>query len=397
MKMRRVLGPSLIGGLSNAGLSVSVFLMLLLLIGCQQGGDAGGTTTEVTDVPRNVRVVTVEPIDLDEYLLISGSAAPLHGTDLSSEESGRVAAIPNDKGSHVLRGNTLIELDRRLLAAEKQSAEANRDLSAFNEDRVRKLYEAESVSEIEMLEAETQFRQTDALAKIARLRYERAAIAAPFEGIVTDRYVELGQLVGPGTPVARVVNPFILKLEGAVTEREIAYVREGSLAIVSFDGVPDPVEGYVHWVSFEASPQTGKFDVEIRIENPDLALRPGVVAKAQVMKRSHGGVIAIPRDAVLQRADGPSAFIVEETVARERRLRLGSDQGLMVIVEEGLTPGDQVVVRGQREIHDGSAIRIQEEATSPDGTLGGDPKIVTQAEIEADKGNAPTERAGEDR
>lgn len=276
--MRRLIASLPFESLPKAGWALS-FLLPLLLIGCQRDAGESEPVPEMGEVPRNVRVVTVEPIDLDEYLMISGTAAPLHGTDLASEESGRVAAVPNDKGSRVRRGSVLVELDRRLLAAELQSAKASRDLSAFNSDRVHQLYESESVSEIEMLEAKTQLEQVDALAKIARLRYERAAISAPFEGIVTNRYVELGQLVGPGTPIARVVNPFTLKLEGAITEREVPFVREGSPVIVSFDGVGDQVEGFVHWVSFEADPQTGKFPVEIRIENLDLKFRPGVVAR----------------------------------------------------------------------------------------------------------------------
>jgi RND family efflux transporter MFP subunit len=194
-----------------------------------------------------------------------------------------------------------------------------------------------------------------------------------------------------------VVDPFILKLEGAVTEKEVALLREGSRAVVSFDGVAERFEGYVHWVSFEANPSTGKFDVEIRVENPDLKLRPGVVGRAQVLKNTHGGVIAIPRDAVVQRGGDPIAFVVEEEVARERRLRLGPDQGLLVVVEEGIETGDRLIVRGQREIHDGSAVRIQEEATDPDGTLPDDPDVISQTGTNTGRGATEVLGSGDDR
>jgi len=335
-------------------------------------------------MPRNVRVLTVAPADMREYLSLSGPAHPVRGTVLSAEEGGRVDSIRHDKGAQVDAGALLVVQDRRLLGAEMKANLAARDLSGFNVERMRQLFEANSISEIELLETETQHRQAEAAAEAARIRYERAAVAAPFAGIITDRYVELGQQLAPGVPVARLVDPFVLKLEGSVTEREIAWVEAGKRAEVIFDSVSGGVEGYVHWVGFEADPLTGKFKVEIRIDNRDLRINPGVIGRARVLRTLHEQVISIPRDAVLQKADGPVAFVVDGDRARRRSLRLGSDQGLMVIVEEGLRSGDRLIVRGQREIHDGSAVLVQEESHSPDGTAPGDPGVVSRAGAQSD-------------
>ncbi len=362
---------------------IPVVALIPLLAGC--GGSEADPASETTaEVPRNVRVLTIRSHDLNEYLTISGPAAPLRGTDLSAEESGQVAEIPNDKGARVDGGDVLILLDRRLLKAQKESAEAARDLSAYNEDRTRQLFDAQSVSRIELLEAETRLQEARAAARIAELRYDRSAIQAPFAGVVTKRYVELGQLVVPGMPVARIVDPYVLTLKGAVTEREVHSVSEGESAAVAFDGVVGAAQGHVHWVGFEADLLSGKFPVEIRIENPELRLRPGTIGRAQVLKAVHQGVITIPRDAVIERSSGPIAFVVEGSQARERRLRLGSDQGLMVVVEDGLQAGDRLIVRGQRDVHDGSAVLVQEETTTPDGSTPSDPPVVTQARTVSD-------------
>ncbi len=356
--------------------------------GCSRGDQAGAQTqggAEMSEVPRNVRVMTLEPTTLEEYLVISGPSSPLDGTDLSAEESGHVAAIPRDKGAEVKGGEVLIQLDRRLLKAEMEAAQAERELARYNADRTRELFEANSVSRLEMMDAETQARRAEAAAEAAEIRFDRAAIGAPFDGVVVDRYVELGQLVSPGMPVARIVNPYVLTLEGALTEQEVRRIHEGERATVRFDGVEAPVEGCVHWVAFEADPMTGKFKVEIRIDNPDLRLRPGVIGRARVLKQTYEDVLAIPRDAVLLQAGQPTAFVVENDHAYRRELELGASQGLMVVVEQGLRAGERVVVRGHRELREGSAVLVQQVAESPDGTIAADPEVVSQARALSDE------------
>jgi len=353
--------------------------------GAQEGGTPGGApskgrATPAAEVPRNVRVLTLAPTELEEYLIISGSAAPLRGTDLSAEEGGHVAEIRHEKGARVRKGDALILLDRRLLEAEMRSAEAALALASYNGERIRQLFDANSVSQIELLDAETRERQAQAAADAARIRYERAAITAPFDGLVADRFVELGQLVAPGTPVGRIIDPYVLKLEGSVTEQEVRRIYQGETAFVSFEGVPEPVEGRVHFIGFEADRATGKFAVEVRVSNPDLAIRPGVIGRARVLKMTHADVLAVPRDAVQLIGGLPVVYVVEGDRARRRDLTLGASQGLMVIVEQGLAIGERLVVRGQRELHDGTLVNVQEVATSPDGTKSGDPGVVTQTQ-----------------
>ncbi|MBU1701612.1 MAG: efflux RND transporter periplasmic adaptor subunit [Candidatus Eisenbacteria bacterium] len=343
--------------------------------GCSKGPEAGTDSKNQAEIPRNVRVLDLTPSSMNEYLTLSGPTRPFRGTDLSAEESGSVEAVPFDKGSRVDTSDVLILLDRRLLAAEMKSADAGLTLRSYNEERTRQLYEANSVSKAEMLLASTQLWEAEAAAAAAKIRYERAAIKSPFRGVVTDRYVELGQLVVPGMPVARVIDPYILKLEGAVSEQEIPWLKEGRPAVVTFDGLGETAEGYLYWVGFEADPMTGKFQVEIRIDNPDLKIRPGVIGRAKILKTQHRDVLSIPRDAVVQRPSGSYAFVVENGTAIQRELKLGPDQGLMVIVDDGLKPGEKLIVRGQRDIHDGSAVLIKEETESIDGSIATDPLI----------------------
>jgi len=349
--------------------------LALVLSGCarQPAGDAD------REVAQNVRVMPLETAAVTEYLEVAGPVRPVRGTDISSEESGTVAAIERDKGARVGDGTVLVTLDRRLLAAELAAAEANLQLQAYNLEKTRQLFDAGKISRVELLEAEAQHAQAESARDIAETRHDRARIKAPFAGLVTERFVEPGQLVAPGQPVARVIDPFVLKLAGALTETEVAWVRAGMAADVQLEGVAAPARGEVAWVGFEADHLNGKFPVEIHIANPDLAFRAGVIARARLVKRTTSDVVVIPRDAVLPGRGRDTVFVVEGDRARERLVELGPDQGLLVAVRSGLVVGELLVVRGQRELTDGSLVVVTERVAYGDGTAGGDPAVIKSA------------------
>jgi RND family efflux transporter MFP subunit len=345
----------------------------LALAGCQAGSD---DEAQLREVPRNVRVLEVRSGALAEYFEVAGTMLPVRGADVSAEEMGTVEKIVRDKGAAVAAGEPILELDRDLLRAELAAAAAKRETEEYNYDKVKQLFDAGKISRIELLQADTAFEQAKARHDEAKLRFERAVVKSPFDGVVADRHVEPGELVIPGTRVARVIDPYVLKLEGYVTEREVAWLTVGEAAEVHLDGVERPATGELVWVGFEARPGSGKFPIEIDVANPDLAYRSGVIGRAVLVKREHQDVLAIPRDAVMPARDGQRVFVVEDGRARMRLVELGPSQGLMVAVTTGLAPGELLVVRGQRDLVDGSLVAITEHATASDGGVATDPQVV---------------------
>jgi membrane fusion protein (multidrug efflux system) len=341
----------------------------VLLAGCgeQTQGESPG------EVPRNVRTLTLGEESVAEFFEISGPVAPVRGTDLSAQESGPVVAIPVGKGETVAKGDIILELERDILKSEMDAAQAALAMQSYNVDKVRQLHEAGKVSRIELLTAESSYAQAKAMAGVLQERYDRAGIRAPFDGVVVDRFVELGQLVNPGQRVVRILDPYTLKLEAYLTDSQVQWVTVGESATIQLGETRETASGAVSWVGFEADRMTGKFKVEIEIPNQDLKYNSGVIGRARLGKNLVSNVVAIPRDAVLPGRIGPTAFVVENDRAILRRLELGADQGLMVVVLQGLEPGEQLVVRGHRDLRDGSLVQVTETAGAADGTMAGDP------------------------
>lgn len=345
---------------------------LLPAAGC---GD-GSQTDAKDEVPRNVRVLTLGQETVEEFFEISGPVAPVRGTDISAQESGPVVALPVGKGEGARKGQIILELDRAILKAEWEAAKAALSLETYNLDKVRQLHQAGKVSRIELLTAESSHAQAKSRADVLKERYDRAGIRAPFAGVLVDRYVELGELVISGQRVARLLDPYTLKLEAYLTGAQVQWVTVGEKATIKLGEAWEVASGSVSWVGFEADRMTGKFKVEIEIPNPDLKYHSGVIGRARLDKNQVTGVVAIPRGAVLPGRAGPTAFVVEGDRAVLRRLELGTYQGLMVVVREGLVPGEKLVVRGHRELRDGNLVRVTETATAADGSTPDDPGDV---------------------
>jgi membrane fusion protein (multidrug efflux system) len=369
--------------------ALSLVLVIFMVGGC--GTEEPESSAQ--EVSRNVRILALSRSDISEFFEISGPVSPVRGTWLSAQESGPVVAIAIDKGQSVDKGGIIIEQERDILRAERDAFKAALATQEYNVDKVRQLFDAGKVSRIELLTSESNFAQAKSMADVSEERYQRAGIRAPFAGVVTDRYVELGELVNPGQRVARLIDPYTLKLEAYLTGNQVQWVTEGEGATVLLGDNNLPAEGRVTWVGFEADRMTGKFQVEIEIPNNELNYNSGVIGRAKLGKNQEAGVVVIPRDAVLSGRVGPTAYVVEDDRAVLRQLQLGSDQGLMVIVREGLEPGDKLVVRGQRELREGALVKVTEVAEARDGSLSTDPDELSGAHsgsrigsTESDKG-----------
>lgn len=357
---------------------IPVACLLALTVGLN-GCGSEEAPAEVREVSRNVRVLELGHTSVTEYFEIAGPVSPVRGADLAAEESGPVVALGAAKGAAVAAGQTLVEQERDILAAELAATRSALANQAYNVDKVRQLHEAGKVSRIELLTAEAAHEQARAMAEVSRVRYERAAIKAPFEGVMVDRLVELGELLAPGQPVARIIDPYVLKLEAFLTDSQMGWVRPGDPATMVLGGADEVATARVTFVSPEADRMTGKFKVELEIPNPDLRFRSGVIGRARLPKHRTVDAVAVPRDAVMTGRAGPMAYVVDGDRARQRQLTLGASQGLMVVVESGLEVGDLLVVRGQRDLRDGSLVSVTETTVARDGSLPGDPATVTAA------------------
>ena len=351
---------------------VPAIAALAILAACGGGERGRGPEAVVPSGPREdavpVRVAEVRPGRFRESLELTGTLAPLAEVTVSTENGGLVRELGFEKGDRVETGAILARVGDDL--AESRLAQARADLAAAeaNYAKVSKLFERQAVPRQDLVAATSRRDRERARVRELTLLLERAVIRAPIDGVAVDRPVDVGEVLAPGTRVTTLQRTDRLKVRVDVPDTEIAWVTRGTTGEVRVDAWPGRTfPARVTFVGPAADPNSRTFPVELVLANPRGELRPGMVARVRLLHPPREDAIVVPLDAVLRRAGGFAAFVVEDGVARERELVLGGRAEGRVLVRSGLAPGDLLVVAGQRDLEDGRPVRVTGRAEPESG------------------------------
>jgi len=312
----------------------------------------------------NVEVVEVQPSDFASTVRLIGAVEALHDITVSAEESGVIRRFFVEKGQRVRAGQALAKIDDRVLAAQVAEAEAATKAARDNYERRRRLFRDEGIgTEAEFVTAEAQAEAAEARAEALRARLDHTTLRAPVSGVFDARYVDAGEMVGPGDEVGRIIDASRVKVVGGVPERYAADVMTGGMAQVRLDLYPGRVfEGEISFVATAVDPRSRTFEIEILLDNPDNLIKPQMVAGVELPTRALQNVLVIPQDALLRVEDGYQILVVTEIEgeleAEARQAVLGPSAANAVVVEAGIEPGDRVIVRGQQQVDAGDRVRL---------------------------------------
>ena len=245
-------------------------------------------------------------------------------------------------------------------AKQRDAAEAACDSAAAQRERARADL---ATAQARVAEAEAAEAQGVAAVRKARVPLDDATIHAPLAGVVTRKYVDEGNMVGPTTPLVQISQIQTVKIVGGVSERHLRSLAAGKTrALVAVDAFPnEDFGGTVHLVGQSVDPATRTLGVEIRVPNPGGRLKPGMFARVQLVLERKEHVLVVPDRALLRDEKGTSVYVLVGTTAHRRRVSLGLSEGVLHEVTAGVGEGDRVVVRGQRQLADGQPVVPVEE------------------------------------
>jgi membrane fusion protein, multidrug efflux system len=321
-------------------------------------------TEEVTGRIMSVEVETVRSAPFTDFVRIVGAVTANRDVTVSAEESGIVRQLFVDKGAVVRAGQPVGKVDDSVLRAQLDRAEAQARLAEETWDRQRRLWEEEKIgSEIAYLNAKYNAQTARASASELRTRVERTVVRAPIGGVLDARMVEVGSMMGPGSAVGRIVDIEKVKITGGVPERYAPDIVRGAEMRVSFDGLAGrEYIGKVQFVGATLNEHNRTFAIEVELPNTGGIVRPGMVANLQVARRSTDVALLVSQNAVLRRENGYIVYVAVDRDGTEtaelRDVIPGVSEGGRVVVEQGLTAGDRVIVVGQQQVSTGDRLRI---------------------------------------
>lgn len=226
------------------------------------------------------------------------------------------------------------------LSATAQVQQAKASLAAA-EARPYRLAELEAqVDELGAQAAEARAR-----AEQARIRLNKCCIRAPFDGVVLDTRIEVGELAVVGQPLLKLGDVHQVKALFSVPEATRGQLRVGQPLKVSADALGNRgFQGKLSVLGAEADARTRAFPLEVTIENPGTALLPNMIVRLELLTRSGSPRLLIPMAAVVSRSTSTQVFVLRDHVAEARTILLGQPVGENVEVLDGLAEGEKVAV-----------------------------------------------------
>ena len=305
----------------------------------------------------------IVPRGFTRSVRVTGVVQAMNDVMVSAEEGGVVVRIARDKGRAIRAGETILQLNDAVLRAQVATATAQSELAEEVWQRRRKLYEEDGIgSELSYLEAKYAAEQARGSLDALEERLARTTVRAPISGTLEARFVEVGTMVSPGTPVARIVHTGSIKIQAGVPERYALDVARGAGATVRFGVLSGrSFESSVTYAGATVDAQSRTFPVELVLPNPEGRIKPEMIADVEIVLEEMGDAIVVPQQALVSMEEGYVVFVVEGTGdaarAAMRPVEVSVTQGNELVVESGLEAGDRLVVVGQQGLTEGDRVR----------------------------------------
>jgi membrane fusion protein (multidrug efflux system) len=323
----------------------------------KEGERAGGGERRRRGAP--VEVALARKASATDDLWSIGSLRSDESVQISTEIAGRIAEILFKEGQDVKAGDVLVKLDDALANAEVADVKSRLTLAQSNFDRAQSLSRSGSGTERALDESTSALETARAALQLAETRLSKLSITAPFPGRVGLRTLSVGAYVVPGTPIVNLEKIDQLKLDFRVPETVLKRVSSDQDVEATVDAHPGrKFTGKVYAIDPQIDVNGRSLRIRARIDNTDLALRPGLFARVIIKGLEEREVVRVPESAVVPRGDDRIVFSIVGGKAKENKVSVGRLRAGEVEILQGIEAGTQVIVSGQTNLQDGASVDI---------------------------------------
>jgi RND family efflux transporter MFP subunit len=354
-----------------------IILTAVFLTSCSKKEEKPGQSNSMRpETPaRTVKIEKVAPKDLQLYAEITGKLEGITDIVFYSELGGKVRSVEKKLGDQVKKGEAIAYLDSQSYKitydqtrSELKSSEANLDALNIKLEATQKLFESGKVSRFELANDQSSAKRAEAAVEgaranveRARLNYENSKFLSPADGFIAQINIKQGQFIGAGQPVASIVDCSKLIIRTGVGESDIGFVRTGSVAEITHNASGQKIEGKITAIAKKID-QTGRYPVEIEIENGTNGFFPGMIISGKVESLKLENVIYTGFDNISEEFGKYFVFAVMDGTAVKKQVQPGKKYGSFVLINEGLEAGEELIVSGIDGINGGDKVRIFSEA-----------------------------------
>ncbi|MHB1606259.1 MAG: efflux RND transporter periplasmic adaptor subunit [Leptospirales bacterium] len=366
-------------GPTKISLSI-ICLSLLLTGGCHSQKSRKPPLSLPSSSTVSVGISRPRIMDLPIRIRLPGTILPYQTADINAQVTGYLKSVRVDLGSHVKKGDILADISVPELQNHFIKVLADFQYHLILLNRYRKTIQSSpdlvSAEEVDLARNKYLVSLGEFRKLVTQLQF--SVIRAPFTGVITRRYVDLGALVGPlrirgggSSALFRLDDLKKVRVVIDIPQRFVNQIIPGTPASVSISQDPEqPVSGEVALISHALNPDSKTMPVQAIFPNPSGRLKPGMFIRVELLIATLSHVLTIPDNALITRHGLVFVYVInEEGRVEERRIETGEDNGIRVEVKQGLTPLDTLVVTGKHQILPGDSPRQHDFTVSSEEHL----------------------------
>ena len=312
-----------------------------------------------------ITTIAAKDTVFNHYLELQATVQTKQNIVLNAEYGGVLQQVYVKEGQRVSKGQTLAKIDDGGLGSQLAQMETQAALAKTTFERQQNLWNQKIGSEIQYLQAKTNYEAQVKAVSQMKAQIAKTVVRAPFSGTIDDIITEKGSVVGPGTPILRIVNLSDMYLEAEVPEKNIATVKKGTEVIVDFPILGETFNAKVTQASNYINPANRSFNIQIAVPSKNSQIKPNLTSKIQIKDYTNPKTIVVPISIISENAEGEQYLYVADNTTKDGQatakkviVKTGLTQGNYAEITEGIKDGDLVISEGARSVKDGQKVSI---------------------------------------
>lgn len=343
-------------------IAVSLGVIAYVLTNNKKENEAKTAVVAEKNAAVSVKVDTVKVEDVSLDFISNGNFEPVQELKFSAEKSGKITSVLVKEGDFVSVGQTLAIVRSDVINVNAQNANAIYQNAVADYNRFENAFKTGGVTKQQLDQAKLAMVNAKSQLTQANINVGDTRIKAPISGFINKKMIEVGSIVTgmPATELFEIVNVSKLKLNVSVNESQVASLKVGSPTKVKASVYPDKTfDGKITFIAAKADASLN-FPVEIEItNNASKDLKAGMYGTAEFASQQQKQSLKIvPRNAFVGSVSSNQVFVVENGIAKLKTVTAGRILGDKVEILNGLNEGETVIVTGQINLQEGSAVEI---------------------------------------
>jgi membrane fusion protein, multidrug efflux system len=317
------------------------------------------TELDTTEKPR--KLVTLDTIKTEDFLHYVDFQATVQSDEIaraSSDIGGRIIRLLIKEGQMVQKGQLIAKLDVETLQRQLDELETNLALATTIYEKQQKLWDQKVGSEIQLIEAKSNKERLEKAKATLSANISKSSVYSPCSGVVEIANTKEGEFVGPGTPIATIVNIKKIKVVANLPESYIGKVKKGDRVMLNFPTLQQEIKATVNRIGKTISEGNRTFVVEASISQmTDDIFKPNLLARMRINDFTQKNTVVIKAELLQQESDGRSFVFVKSDddtnpTATKQFVEIDKIYGDQILIKSGLKAGEIIIKEGARGLAD---------------------------------------------